>query len=405
MTEAATAPRAARGLVGSTVLQVVPALSDDPFGHAVLDIAMGLLRSGARSLVAGGGGALVGELQALGGEWLDFDLTTASPFRRRRIMQDVREMALGERVDLIHAHGADIGRAISAAAANQKRVAFVTTHLALPAGGSWFSSRDGLAPRSLVIAPSEYAADLLAARQRIARDRIVVIPRPVDTEVFDPERVDARRISALRTAWRVGPEDRIVLAPGRLQRSKGFGTLIDAVRMLLTGGLRRTVFVIAADHARDEAFEAELKSAIAAQGLARVMRQAGHCDDMPAAYAAADFVVFASERGGSFPSSAAEAVAMGRPIVAAEVGALPEMIDAVSGTLDDRTGWLFEPANSQQLARALAEALALDRDAWTMMSERARHAAEVRFARGRVAAATLALYDALIEAAPHAGAA
>ena len=39
-----------RSLAGATILQVVPALSDDPAGHAAVDIALTLLQSGARAL-------------------------------------------------------------------------------------------------------------------------------------------------------------------------------------------------------------------------------------------------------------------------------------------------------------------------------------------------------------------
>ena len=57
-----------RSLAGATILQIVPALSDDPAGHAAVEIALALMQSGARAIVAGDGGPLVGELRAFGGE-------------------------------------------------------------------------------------------------------------------------------------------------------------------------------------------------------------------------------------------------------------------------------------------------------------------------------------------------
>lgn len=400
----APATRSPHALAGATVLQAAPALGNDRAGNAVLDLCFALLRSGARTMVVGRGGPLVGELQALGGEWLDFDLVAASPLKRRRMTQDLRELVLGERVDLIHAHGADTARAVTPAIASRKRVALVTSHLALPPAGGWFFTKGAAQERERAIVPSEYAAGLLAERQRLARERIVVIPRPIDTEVFDPEAVDPGRIWALRRAWRIAPEERIVLAPGRLTPGKGFATLVDAVRMLATGGLRRTVFVIAADRTGDEAFGAEIDARIVAQGLSRAFRRVGHCEDMPAAYAAADLVVLPAERTQSFSTAAAEAQAMARPIVASAVGALSEMIETAGSADAARTGWLAEPRNALQLARALAEALAIDREHWAAIGARARRLAEVRFARGRVAAATLSVYDTLLEAAPRPGA-
>jgi glycosyltransferase involved in cell wall biosynthesis len=44
--------------------------------------------------------------------------------------------------------------------------------------------------------------------------------------------------------------------------------------------------------------------------------------------------------------------------------------------------------------------LAIDRSAWRQISERARADAETRFSRERVIAATLAVYDGLLDAEP-----
>ena len=72
-----------RSLAGATILQLVPALRDDPAGHAAVDIALTLLQSGARAIVAGEGGPLVGELRAFGGEWLPMTNDTLNPLRIR----------------------------------------------------------------------------------------------------------------------------------------------------------------------------------------------------------------------------------------------------------------------------------------------------------------------------------
>ena len=72
-----------RSLSGATILQLVPALRDDPASHAAVDIALTLLQSGARAIVAGEGGPLVGELRAFGGEWLPMANDTVNPLRIR----------------------------------------------------------------------------------------------------------------------------------------------------------------------------------------------------------------------------------------------------------------------------------------------------------------------------------
>ena len=95
-----------RSLAGATILQLVPALRDDPLGHAAVDIALTLLQSGARAIVAGDGGPLVGELRAFGGEWLPMPNDTINPLRIRSNARLLAKLIAGERIDIVHAQSA-----------------------------------------------------------------------------------------------------------------------------------------------------------------------------------------------------------------------------------------------------------------------------------------------------------
>src|SRR5476649_2900005 len=114
-----------RSLAGATILQLVPALRDDPAGHAAVDIALTLLQSGARAIVAGDGGPLVGELRAFGGEWLPMALETVNPLRIRRNAREIANLIAGERIDIVHAHSA--AAAWSALAATDRMPVFLVT--------------------------------------------------------------------------------------------------------------------------------------------------------------------------------------------------------------------------------------------------------------------------------------
>src|SRR5260370_30515461 len=75
----AMAPRAARGLPGATVLQILPALTETPAARAAVDVAVALLRSGARVIVAAEEGPLNADLQGLGGEWVRLGTHSSNP--------------------------------------------------------------------------------------------------------------------------------------------------------------------------------------------------------------------------------------------------------------------------------------------------------------------------------------
>ena len=120
---------------------------------------------------------------------------------------------------------------------------------------------------------------------------------------------------------------------------------------------------------------------------------------MPAAYAAADVVAVPYVSPPVHGQVVAEAQAMARPVVTTAVGALPEHLLAPPRMADElRTGWVVPPKNPGELALALAEALALDDEAFDALAARAREFAEFVFAPDRVAGATLEVYSALLEA-------
>jgi glycosyltransferase involved in cell wall biosynthesis len=258
---------------------------------------------------------------------------------------------------------------------------------------------DAIVRGKLVHVHSEYAANLVTREYNVAPERLVVIPPVIDTAWFDAATVRSDRVAALHRMWRIRDE-RVVLMPGRLAPWRNHLSLIDAVRTLVNGGLRNVVFVIAGHHPTDRSYEAEINERITAQGLAPFFRQVGPSKDMPAAYAAADVVVALTERAKSFDNIAAEAQAMARPVIASNVGALPEIVMAPPHIQSQhRTGWLVKPGDPIHLARGLAAALALTPKAWNALGARARELAEYRYAPAQVAAATLGIYGTLMDRA------
>src|SRR5688572_27116367 len=121
MTEAA--PRTLRGLPGATVLQIIPALEETPAARAAVDLAVALLRSGARVIVAAEDGPLNSELQGLGGEWVRLVTETSNPLNVSRNARTIATLVGTERVDVVHALG--IGASRSAATLKKRAGVFV----------------------------------------------------------------------------------------------------------------------------------------------------------------------------------------------------------------------------------------------------------------------------------------
>lgn len=388
-----------RPLPGATVLQVVPALVNEPWARSAVNIASALLRAGARALVASEGGRYVGELQALGGEWMQLPTASHNPFTLRRNARRFGELVAGERIDLIHAYSGPTAWSARTAIRNTG-ARLVTTYAGAPAPGFGSNARfqRALARGDRVLVDSAYAAALVSKQHSVPLEWIVPIPRCIGLEWFDRASVGAGRIDALREDWRIPERARVILVPGRIAPEKGQMTVVDAARILLNGGLRGVIIVIAGDDGADPEYRHDLVDRIRAQGLAGLVRRVPRCQDMPAAYAMAEMVIVPSVEAATFSHIVAEAQATATPVIASAVGALPEMVLAPPLVPEtQRLGWLVPPSDPMALARAIADLLALNQAQRQSVRARSRDFAETLYAPARVAAATLNVYSSLLE--------
>jgi len=386
-----------RTLAGATILQIVPALREEPAARAAVDVAHALLQAGARALIAADDGPLVGDLKAFGGEWVPLINDTANPFRLRSSARALERLIAAERIDIVHAQSVG-GAWIANMAAAQIAVWLVTTLPDVPAVGGLRAYWAGaLARGDRVITPSNYAAAPLMARYDLPRERLTVIPRSIDTAAFNAAAVSADRIEALRKAWRLDDDARIVLVPGRVAPWNGQLLLPDIARALVDSGARGFVLVLAGEHRTHRKYARFIAKEAQAKGVQSAICLTGHCRDMPAAMAAADTVLVTAVEPPVLGRVVAEAQAVGRPVVTSDIGILPEHVVTPPEMPEDvRTGWLAKSGDAKEFARALALAFALDDTAYRAMSARARQFAEYMFAPESVAAATRAVYTSLL---------
>jgi glycosyltransferase involved in cell wall biosynthesis len=388
----------ARTLAGATILQIVPALREEPVARTAVNVAHALLQWGARALIAAEGGPLVNEITAAGGEWIPLANVTVNPFKLRNNARVIEQLIAFEHVDIVHAHSASAVWSARIAAA-QITVWLVTTLPDVPSASPGLAGlyMGALAQGDRIIAPSHYAAAPMMKRYRIPAEQVTVIPRGIDTALFNPAAVRRERAALLRNVWRVARDDRMVLVPGRVAAWNGQIRLPEIARRLLDDGIRDVVFVIAGEHHSYPKYAHAVLREAKARGVDAMFRLAGHCPDMPSAFAAADIVAVPATAPPVLGLVAAQAQAMGRPVVTTDVGVLPERVAAPPLVPESmRTGWVAAPGDAADFARALGQALSLDVAAYRAMSARARQFADYMFSPASVAVATRAVYTSLL---------
>ncbi len=366
-----------------TVLQVIPKLVTGGAERGCIDTALALARAGGTPIVASEGGPMVHELTRAGIRHVILPLSSKNPVVLWKNVSRLEALIRQAGVHIVHARSrAPAWSALGACKRTGAR--FVTTFHAPYNAGSRLKRlyNSVMARGERVIAISDYVAQHIVDSYDIDPARIRVVPRGVDIDALDPDRITAERVIKLARDWQL-PDDRpIVLMPARLTRWKGHTTLIEAVARIAA---RRDLLclIVGSDQGR-EAYRRELEDRIRRNHLATHVRLVGDCRDMPAAYKLADLVVHASTDPEGFGRVIAEAQAMGRPVIATNIGAPPEVV-APGG------GWLVPPGDSQALADALEAALDLPAEERTILAQRARAHVVAHFTRQQMCAATLAV--------------
>lgn len=195
----------------------------------------------------------------------------------------------------------------------------------------------------------------------------------VDPAAFPPQPVPA------------GDTVRIALV-GRMLRSKGVGTAVEAVSRMRAGGLPVELHLFGAPDPANPASvgEAELRRWSGAPGIA----WHGPTADVAAVWRDADIAVLPSRREG-LPRSLVEAMASGRPVVATDVPGCRELVR------HDVEGLLVPPDDPAALAAALAR-LAADPQLRQRMGAAARRRFEAGYTTAAVSGSITAVYRELL---------
>ena len=346
------------------VLQVLPSLVTGGVERGTIEITQAVAEAEGVALVASAGGPMVASVLRAGGRHFTYSLRAKNPVTIWRNAARLEALIRAENVSLVHARSR--APAWSAWLACRRTGAhFVTTYHGVYGEDLPFKRRYNaiMARGEIVIAASHYVANEVRRRHKVDPARIRVIPRGVDPMVFNPDTISADRIARMAQAMRVPDGMFTVVMPGRLTAWKGQAVLLQAIARLPWTEV--CCVLVGSDQGRTK-YTRELEKIGEALGIADRVRIVGQIEDIPAALMLSDVVVHASTQAEAFGRVVIEAQAMGRPVIATNLGGPSETVE------NGITGWLTIPGDVDDLARALREALSMDADARMALGQRAR---------------------------------
>jgi glycosyltransferase involved in cell wall biosynthesis len=267
-----------------------------------------------------------------------------------RLFWTVLLLRRGFRFDVIDAHFGHPEGVAAALLAMLFRVPFVVTLRGNELSHSTHFFRRhtiawALARATRVIAVSENLRRF-ALSMGVDSGRVVTIPNGVDATLFHPrDRQDCRRKHG------IPPEARVILSAGSLTRLKGHHRIVRALGILDVPAL----LLIAGSEGRAGGYQAEIRRAAEQLHLESRVRFLGQLapGELAEFMAAADVFCLASSREG-WPNVVHEALACGTPVVASNVGGIPDLLP------DRQLGIILEDREPGTVARALDIALRQD---------------------------------------------
>jgi glycosyltransferase involved in cell wall biosynthesis len=232
----------------------------------------------------------------------------------------------------------------------------------------------------VTIAVSHASAGVVRREERMADDRVRVIPNGVDIREFSAPPA----VAIHDTARKLGVDGwRVVGTIGHLHPIKGHSTMIEAARAILNK-VPDTKFLIVGGGWLHE----ELAALAAARGVAEHVIFTGARTDVPALLALMDVFVLPSLNEG-MSHALLEAMVLGKPVVATAVGGNCEVVEP--GT----TGILVPPRDAAALSAAVVQLLT-DPAAAARLGRAAADAARTRFSARRMAEAYFSVYETLL---------
>lgn len=254
---------------------------------------------------------------------------------------DVLKLVKNEKIQVIHAHGygsSNFGRLMKII-----RKTPVIVHAHDDDRNYPFHQKiaDNLLRNFMdkAIAVSESVKESCVKKRNMSEEKVYVINNGIPLQDFTiPE--DAR-VQIERKRLGINSNSNVIGTVARFREEKGVKYLIQSAVKVLEA-FPDTVFLIAGDGPLRE----ELINLSRQLGLENKVIFAGFCQDIPAILSILDIVAFPSLTEG-FPIAILEAMAMGKPIVATNVGGIKQILS------DGKTGFLVPPKDPVALAEKI----------------------------------------------------
>lgn len=193
----------------------------------------------------------------------------------------------------------------------------------------------------------------------VPENKLVTVPNCIDLDRFAISYTGRK----VRREFAPGGDEKLVASVGRIVPKKGHQHVVEAAKMVLDKFPSARFLIVGASRTEEDNYLQLLIEQVKRNGLQDRVIFTGPRDDMPELLAGVDVAVLAAASHSTpeaSPLVVLEALAMGTPVVASNLGGIPEVLH------DGKTGYLVPPCDSEALAHAILRLLQHEQTAQEM---------------------------------------
>ena len=311
------------------IIQLLPELNEGGVERGTVELSRELVKHGVESIVISAGGKLADQIEEDGGQHICFDVCSKNIFTAPLRATQLHRMIKSLKPDVLHARSR-IPAWLTYLANKNLHKPFVTTVHGFNSVNMYSKV---MTYGDHVICVSSTIKNYIQKYYQVPDNRITVIPRGIDLDLFDPENIDKNFVEQFRRKFDL-QDKYVVTSVGRITQLKDFETFIQGIILakeiipnicgLIVGGVRQD---------KKDYFE-QLKALVESLGIEECIKFTGSQKQIAEIYSLSDAVAICSKKPESFGRTAAEALAMNIPVIATNHGGVLDIVeDGVGGAL------------------------------------------------------------------------
>ena len=339
------------------IVQVIPELNEGGVERGVVELNREYVKLGIESYIISNGGKLVNQITQDGGNHITFDVCSKNIFTSFSRVSKLKKILIEIKPDIIHVRSR-VPAWLVYFANKTLNIKVVSTVHGFNSVGFYSSI---MQKADAVICVSNSIKEYIQKHYQTSENKITVIARGIDLELFNPKNIDNSFIENFKIEFDL--KDKFIISSvGRVTQLKDYETFIKAillakkeipnVKALIVGGVRSD----------KEDYLNSLKNLIKELNLEENIIFTGSQSKIEQIYALSDVIVSSSKKPESFGRAVAEAICMNKPVIATNHGGVKDII------IENQNGFFFEVGDDKQLANNILKSRALTFDGYSYIS-------------------------------------